>query len=52
VDVSSITKGEETLEKGGDSIYRELLNVASGKATRSETLGYGMISIWNIGPHM
>jgi len=52
VDVSSIIKGEETLEKGGDSIYRELLNVASGKATRSETLGYGMISIWNVGPHM
>ena len=52
VDVSSITKGEDTLEKAGESIFQELLNVAAGKATKSETLGYGMISIWNIGPHM
>ena len=52
VDVSSIIKGEETLEKAGQCIFQELLDVASGKATRSEILGYGMISIWNIGPHM
>jgi len=52
VDVSSITKGEETLEKAGGRIFQELVNVASGKSTKSETLGYGMISIWNIGPHM
>jgi len=52
VDVSSIIKGEETLEKAGQGIFQELLDVASGKATRSEILGYGMISIWNIGPHM
>jgi len=51
-DVSSIIKGEETLEKAGQGIFQELLDVASGKATRSEILGYGMISIWNIGPHM
>jgi altronate dehydratase large subunit len=52
VDVSSVTKGEDTLEKAGKRIFQELLNVAAGKATKSETLGYGMISIWNIGPHM
>ena len=52
VDVSSIIKGEETLEKAGQGIFQELLEVASGKATKSEILGYGMISIWNIGPHM
>ncbi|MCK5642221.1 MAG: UxaA family hydrolase [Gammaproteobacteria bacterium] len=52
IDVSSIIKGEETLEKAGQGIFQELLDVASGKATRSEILGYGMISIWNIGPHM
>ncbi|MCK4789805.1 MAG: UxaA family hydrolase [Desulfobacteraceae bacterium] len=50
VDVSSIIKGEATLEEAGESVFQELLNVASGKTTRSETLGYGMISIWNIGP--
>jgi altronate dehydratase large subunit len=52
VDVSSILKGEETVEKAGERIFQELLNVASGKATKAETLGYGMISIWNVGPHM
>jgi altronate dehydratase large subunit len=52
VDVSSIIEGESSLEEGGDRIFRELLQVASGKITKAERLGYGMISIWNIGPHM
>jgi altronate dehydratase large subunit len=52
IDVSSIIQGESTLEEAGERVFRELLYVASGKATRSERLGYGMISIWNIGPHM
>jgi altronate dehydratase large subunit len=52
VDVSSILSGEETVEKAGQRIFQELLSVASGKATRAEALGYGMISIWNTGPHM
>jgi altronate dehydratase large subunit len=52
VDVSSILRGEETLEKAGEGIFQELLNVASGKATKAEALGYGSISVWNIGPHM
>lgn len=52
VDISSILRGEETVEKAGRRIFKELLNVASGNATKAETFGYGMISIWNIGPHM
>ncbi len=52
VDISSILRGEETVEKAGGRIFKELLDVASGKATKAETFGYGMISIWNIGPHM
>lgn len=52
IDVSRIIKGESTLEEAGESVFQELLNVASGKATKSERLSYGMISIWNIGPHM
>jgi altronate dehydratase large subunit len=52
IDVSSVIQGESTLEEAGESIFQELLSVASGKATKSERLGYGMISIWNIGPHM
>ena len=52
IDVSSVIQGESTLEKAGELVFQELLAVASGKATKSERLGYGMISIWNIGPHM
>jgi altronate dehydratase large subunit len=52
VDVSCIIKGELTLEEAGGSVFQELLYVALGKMTKSERLGYGMISIWNIGPHM
>lgn len=52
VDVSSILRGEETVEKAGERIFQELLMVASGKATKAETLGYGTISVWNIGLHM
>jgi len=52
IDVSSIIQGESTLEKAGELVFQELLAVASGKATKSERLGYGMVSIWNIGPHM
>jgi altronate dehydratase large subunit len=52
VDVSTIIRGESTLKEAGDTINQELLAVASGKATKSERMGYGMISIWNIGPHM
>lgn len=52
VDVSSIIEGEGTLKQAEETVFQKLLNVASGQTTRSETLGYGMISIWNIGPHM
>ena len=52
VDVSSILRGEETLETAGERIFQELLNVASGKVTKAEALGYGMISVWNIAPPM
>jgi altronate dehydratase large subunit len=52
IDVSSVIQGESTLKEAGETIFQELLSVASGKASKSERLGYGMISIWNIGPHM
>ncbi|MEE9151198.1 MAG: altronate dehydratase, partial [Thermoplasmata archaeon] len=49
VDVSSIIRGEELLEKAGERIFQKLLKVANGEATKAETLGYGSISVWNIG---
>ena len=50
VDVSTVMSGEEQLVKAGDRIFQQLLRVANGEQTKSETLGYGSISIWNIGP--
>jgi altronate dehydratase large subunit len=50
VDVSTVMSGEEQLVKAGDRIFEQLLRVANGEQTKSETLGYGSISIWNIGP--
>jgi len=49
VDVSSIIRGEELLEKAGERIFQKLLNVANGELTKAEVLGYGSISVWNIG---
>ncbi len=49
IDVSSIIRGEELLEKAGERIFQKLLNVADGGLTRAEALGYGSISVWNIG---
>jgi len=49
VDVSSIITGEEVLEKAGERIFQKLVNVADGELTKSETLGYGSIAVWNIG---
>jgi len=50
VDVSSIIMGKETLKEAGIKIFKKLCNVASGEVTKTEILGYGLISIWNISP--
>jgi len=50
VDVSSVIGGEESLEKAGERIFQKLLAVANGEQAKAETLGYGAVSIWNIGP--
>jgi altronate dehydratase large subunit len=52
VDISSVVNGQSTLVEAGERVFQELLSVASCKETQSERLGYGMISIWNIGPPM
>ena len=49
VDVSSLIRGKELLEKAGGKIFQRLLKVANGELTKSETLGYGSIAVWNIG---
>jgi len=39
--------GEETREERGARLYREILEVASGKMTKAESLKIGMyVDIW------
>ncbi|MBW2057162.1 MAG: UxaA family hydrolase [Deltaproteobacteria bacterium] len=49
VDVTSISRGEESLQAGGERIFQKLVDVAFGEMTKAEALGYGSVSIWNIG---
>jgi altronate dehydratase large subunit len=51
LDVSEIISGEEAVEKAGERIFHEILEVASGKATKAESLGYsGSTNIYTTGP--
>jgi len=40
-DCGSVVDGEETVEQAGAAIYKEILEIASGKSTRSEIHGFG-----------
>jgi len=50
VDVSRITDGTMTVQKGGKKILLEIARVASGKRTKSEILGHREFSINRVGP--
>ena len=50
IDVSGIILGTESIEEAGKKIFRELIEVASGKPTKSETLNYNEFGIFRIGP--
>jgi len=51
VDVSSVLSGKETLANAGKRIFREILEVASGKMTKAEVSGYTKaMDIYMVGP--
>ncbi|MCD6574281.1 UxaA family hydrolase [Candidatus Aerophobetes bacterium] len=54
IDVSTIISGEETIIQAGERIFREILEVASGKKVKAELLGYDKnginIDIYTKGP--
>jgi altronate dehydratase large subunit len=50
IDVSRIILGAESIEEAGERIFRELIEVASGKPTKSEILNYNEFGIFRIGP--
>lgn len=49
LDLSSIIFGEENIEQAGERIFQEILEVAKGKLTKSESLGHQEFGIFRIG---
>lgn len=52
LDAGPIVTGDETVDQVGRRIFAELLEVASGKLTKAEILGFNDFAINRIGPTM
>ncbi|MDR2523179.1 MAG: UxaA family hydrolase [Synergistaceae bacterium] len=50
VNAGGIITGEKTIAQVGEALFSEMLEVCSGKTTKSEELGYGSFAINRIGP--
>ena len=46
IDASTVISGEESIESVGQRIFKEILDVASGKQTIGESLGYNNFSVF------
>ncbi len=46
--VGTIVEGIETLEEAGERLFKEVIEVASGKLTASESLSHNEYSIWRV----
>ncbi|MGI1658679.1 MAG: UxaA family hydrolase [Desulfitobacterium sp.] len=49
LDLSAIISGAETIEQAGQRIFEEIIEVANGKLTKSESLGHQEFGIYRIG---
>ena len=50
INAGDIVKGTESIQSVGEKIFKEIIEVASGKLTRSEVLGHNEFAIHPIGP--
>jgi altronate dehydratase large subunit len=50
MNAGTIIDGTETIEQVGDRIFEEIIEVCSGKLTKSEILKQNDFGIWRIGP--
>jgi len=50
INTGSILDGEATIQSIGEEIFKEVIEVASGKLTRAEMLGHCEFAIHSIGP--
>lgn len=50
----NVVVGTETIAEAGERLYTMILDMASGKKTKSEQFGYGSLEFvpWNIGSIM
>ena len=46
IDASTVISGQESIESVGKRIFKEMIDVASGKLTLGETLGYYNFSVY------
>ncbi|NLX84344.1 MAG: UxaA family hydrolase [Synergistaceae bacterium] len=51
-DASTVTTGEESLERAGEKLFQKLISVISGNLTSSEILGHSETGITRIGPSL
>jgi altronate dehydratase large subunit len=50
INAGQMLDGEQTLQSMGELIFKEIVDVASGKTTRSEVLGHNEFAIHLVGP--
>jgi len=50
INAGNIVEGTESIRSIGEQIFREIIDVASGKLSRSEVLGHNEFAIHPIGP--
>jgi altronate dehydratase large subunit len=49
MDLSTVISGDETIEQAGERIFDEMIEVANGKLTKSESLGHREFGIFRVG---
>jgi len=49
MDAGVIMEGTATIESVGEALFREIIEVASGKPTKAELLGHGEFAIHSMG---
>ena len=52
IDASTVISGQESIESVGKRIFKEMIDVASGKLTLGETLGYYNFSVYRRDPRL
>lgn len=52
INAGTIVTGDETVQEVGERIFEEMLEVAAGKLSKAEALGFNDFAIYRIGPSL